>query len=1172
YPCYQEGFYRDQDHCGRFYRCAPVRNRPGVFTLYTFGCPEGTAFDEYQRICLAPHSEDPCFNQVARAPEPPRRRVNYPAPVRSSFRDGHPLPCRGDGFHSHPYDCNRFYRCVRYEQDSFYNVYEFNCPESLVFDDYSGTCNYPEMSYSDQSGGHQQGSSQQSNQESQQSGGGQSSTHSGSTTETRPPSQGAQQGPADQPPCTREGFFAHPDDCNKFYRCVSGDTGSYVVYVFNCGATLVWDEVEETCNYPHAVSGPCAGRPGQPPPEEGTTEPCDKDEQGAPGGRPGEGMPGGGRPGGSSPGGGSPSSQDLPCPNEGFFRNPSNCHRFYRCVKRDNSGGGGGGDGKEYDVYEFNCPEGLVFDERFSVCNWPHQAAPCDESPTEGSSPSRPSPAEDGRDQEPTKPPCKGEGFFRHPDSCYRFYRCVNSGSSANNFVVYEFNCPEGLVFDERYSTCNWPSDAPPCDSLMPPSGGQAPSRPGGRPGGPGQARTTGATGTARSTRTTGARRTTRTRWTTRGPRRKTRSTRTSHLPCTNEGFFRNPDNCYRFYRCVDTGSGYVAYEFNCPEGLVFDERFSTCNWPDAAPPCDQKAPLEKPAPGGQPGGGKPGPGKPGPGKPGTDSTGTTPAGSTAKDTTGTTSAGTDSTGSTGTGSTATPPTGTDSTGTTETTTDGTTEKDCDKTTTKQPPSGGGRPAAVKEPNGKASELSCPRTGFFRRPGNCNKFYRCVDFYMTGRNYVVYEFDCPEGLVFDERYSVCNWPEQADPCEEGPPPQGQAPPGSDGGAQGGPPGTLLNPSTVERQPGQPGQPGGQGRPGGPGEPGVAPPATDVTSPKQPSTPESTGLPCPSQGFFRNPQDCHRFYRCVDLSENGKGFVVYEFDCPAGLVFDERVSVCNWPEDAPPCDGGRDGPSTGGAPPAEQGQTPSQPPTGGDTPSYPPTEGETPSSPPAGGDTPVYPPTEGETPSSPPTGGETPSYPPAEGEQPSPPSSPEEPAADAPQPPGDCEPKCSRTGYFRNPGDCNKFYRCVDFYQNAQYVIFHFDCPAGLVFDERYSVCNWPHDAPPCDSSGGEGGAGSCAPSRRPSPPSRPSQQEPGPQPQPQPRPPQPPPKPADSSVCKQTGFIRDPADCHKFYRCVDPWQNGKLQAHHFDCPAGLVFDERYSVCNWAHDAPPCDAQ
>ena len=57
--------------------------------------------------------------------------------------------------------------------------------------------------------------------------------------------------------------------------------------------------------------------------------------------------------------------------------------------------------------------------------------------------------------------------------------------------------------------------------------------------------------------------------------------------------------------------------------------------------------------------------------------------------------------------------------------------------------------------------------------------------------------------------------------------------------------------------------------------------------------------CTSNGFFRNSEDCTRFYRCVDLT--GKGhFRKYTFSCPVGTVFDESVSVCNHPWAAPPC--------------------------------------------------------------------------------------------------------------------------------------------------------------------------------------------------------------------------------------------------------------------------------
>ena len=60
--------------------------------------------------------------------------------------------------------------------------------------------------------------------------------------------------------------------------------------------------------------------------------------------------------------------------------------------------------------------------------------------------------------------------------------------------------------------------------------------------------------------------------------------------------------------------------------------------------------------------------------------------------------------------------------------------------------------------------------------------------------------------------------------------------------------------------------------------------------------------------------------------------------------------------------------------------------------------------------------------------------------------------------------CSQVGFFRNPSDCTKFYRCVDFWQNGrELTIFHFDCPNGTVFDETVSVCNWPQAAPPCEN-------------------------------------------------------------------------------------------------------------
>lgn len=49
----------------------------------------------------------------------------------------------------------------------------------------------------------------------------------------------------------------------------------------------------------------------------------------------------------------------------------------------------------------------------------------------------------------------------------------------------------------------------------------------------------------------------------------------------------------------------------------------------------------------------------------------------------------------------------------------------------------------------------------------------------------------------------------------------------------------------------------------------------------------------------------RFYRCVKFNQYSSDFTVFEYDCPAGLAFDEKYEVCVWPgslRDASPCKG------------------------------------------------------------------------------------------------------------------------------------------------------------------------------------------------------------------------------------------------------------------------------
>ena len=54
--------------------------------------------------------------------------------------------------------------------------------------------------------------------------------------------------------------------------------------------------------------------------------------------------------------------------------------------------------------------------------------------------------------------------------------------------------------------------------------------------------------------------------------------------------------------------------------------------------------------------------------------------------------------------------------------------------------------------------------------------------------------------------------------------------------------------------------------------------------------------CRNSGFFRHPVDCTKFYRCVETLNvldpvgGSDRFSVFNFDCPAGTVFDELIQV------------------------------------------------------------------------------------------------------------------------------------------------------------------------------------------------------------------------------------------------------------------------------------------
>lgn len=87
-----------------------------------------------------------------------------------------------------------------------------------------------------------------------------------------------------------------------------------------------------------------------------------------------------------------------------------------------------------------------------------------------------------------------------------------------------------------------------------------------------------------------------------------------------------------------------------------------------------------------------------------------------------------------------------------------------------------------------------------------------------------------------------------------------------------------------------------------------------------SSPSTASLPCLKVGtYMRHPKDCSRFYRCVEestsssssdsninsaiLNSNNKTTrYKFQYECPAGLIFDENSQMCNWPSWSSSCQG------------------------------------------------------------------------------------------------------------------------------------------------------------------------------------------------------------------------------------------------------------------------------
>ncbi|CAH1403070.1 unnamed protein product [Nezara viridula] len=202
YRCPEKyGQFEDAKQCDKFYEC-----EEGVATEKL--CPDGLVFDPLNRKinkCDQPFNVD-CGDRIELQPP----KSNHLCPRRN-------------GYFAHPDEsvCHIFYNCIEGEAT------EITCPTGLHFDEYSGTCVWPESAGRSNCG----------------------------QTETIKLKDGfscpkAQQANAHGQTVAHP-VFAHPDDCQKFYVCLNGVTPREQ----GCGSSEVYNEESQKCDQPENVPG-----------------------------------------------------------------------------------------------------------------------------------------------------------------------------------------------------------------------------------------------------------------------------------------------------------------------------------------------------------------------------------------------------------------------------------------------------------------------------------------------------------------------------------------------------------------------------------------------------------------------------------------------------------------------------------------------------------------------------------------------------------------------------------------------------------------------------------------------------------------------------------------------------------------------------------------------------
>lgn len=292
--------------------------------------------------------------------------------------------CTSTGFFPHPTDPAKYYECVLIGAQFYYYVY--SCPPSACFQESAGTCVVGTCS-------------------------------SSNTTVAPPPTTPAiSTPPAVDIKCSTQGEYPFPGSCTKYYNCILLDE-AMVYYVFECPPGSYFNVATSLC-----TTGQCPSTS----PSDTTTVATTTSTATTPSTTTTSSTTTTLAP--------STTAQNYPCPNEGYFVDPSNCQAYYRCIIIN---------GQMY-TYNFQCPAGAYWSSATQGCivgTCPASAVVTTPKPSTTTAVS----------STPQPFSCTQAGTFPDPVNCAVYHKCILISGQIYN---YTYDCPPNTKYDVTKQLC----------------------------------------------------------------------------------------------------------------------------------------------------------------------------------------------------------------------------------------------------------------------------------------------------------------------------------------------------------------------------------------------------------------------------------------------------------------------------------------------------------------------------------------------------------------------------------------------------------------------------------------------------------------------------------------------------------------------------------------------